>query len=115
MTMKQSVPAWWSTMHSSKLFLGLVLLLELLISCAGFGQQPLLQITSPAEGAIVKSNQTITITVSADPSVTYITALTEISLPDCQPSFTPTPVLLAFPAHVNPSIFPLSPCESFSS
>ncbi len=106
--MKQSVPAWWSTMHSSKLFLGLVLLLELLISCAGFGQQPLLQITSPAEGAIVKSNQTITITVSADPSVTYITVLTESPLPDVQPGSTPTQFLLALPAKVNPRIYHLT-------
>jgi len=45
-----------------------VLAVEMLGTAFGYAQQPLLQITAPANNTLATEGQPITITVSADPS-----------------------------------------------
>jgi len=75
-------------------------LLACLIASPAFAQQPLLQITSPVNQALVSEGQTITITVSADPSV-QISMYGAILL--CQrskPTSDPTKFTLALPTNI---------------
>jgi hypothetical protein len=71
-------------------------------------QQPLLRITSPANGEVVNSNQTITITVSADPALTGITILPESPLPAVQAGPAPNRFLLALSAKTQPRTYQLT-------
>lgn len=61
-------------------FLVELLVLWFLIGSTGPAQQPPIQITSPVDGSVITSGQTITITVSADPSVQVIGVLIRSSV-----------------------------------
>ena len=54
----------------------IMMILPLAISPC-FAQNNLLQITSPASGAVVYPNQVVTISVNADPSVSNVAAIGE--------------------------------------
>ena len=57
-------------MRAEKLLIyGVVLLLGVATEVTCHAQQPLLQITSPVEGTVVRPGQSITVTLAADPSV----------------------------------------------
>jgi acyl-homoserine lactone acylase PvdQ len=72
--------------------LNVILVLSLFTSycCA---QQPLLQITAPATGSVAIEGQTITITVSVDPSVQLAGVLTNGRFPDMQTGSSPNQFL----------------------
>jgi hypothetical protein len=61
-----------------------IVLLGLLSAPLSHGQQPLLRITSPASGSVIAEGQTITTTVSADPSVRVIGVLSDGPFPSLQ-------------------------------
>jgi trimeric autotransporter adhesin len=76
-------------------------------------QRPLLSITSPTDGTVitvpVSSGQTtITITVSADPSIQNIAVLTENPLPDPKPSSASNQFTLTIPNTIAPGAYHLT-------
>jgi hypothetical protein len=100
---------------SKILFSCLVLLLAFFITSAAYAQQPLLQITSPGNGALLTEGQTYTITLSADPSVQNIGILAESAVPDAQPTSDPTQFSLTLPTTIPPGIYHLTAAGSNSN
>jgi hypothetical protein len=84
--------------------LNVILVLSLFTSycCA---QQPLLQITAPATGSVAIEGQTITITVSVDPSVQLAGVLTNGRFPDMQTGSSPNQFLQPIPTTITPGIY----------
>lgn len=71
------------------------------------GQQSGIQITSPADGAVVTLGQTITISVTADPSISILGVVSDGGLPDAQSGPTSSQFLQAIPATSRPGIYHL--------
>src|SRR6266852_3977477 len=80
---------------------GMLIVLQGSICLTVAAQQPLLQITSPADGAVVNSDQTITVLVSADPSIHDLMVFTDYRL-KVGGSPSPKKFLLTIPATVPP-------------
>jgi uncharacterized protein YjdB len=85
----------------------LALIATLLLATA-HAQQPRLQITSPANNAVVAVGQATTITVSADSSVQIIGVITESPLPEVRATSSPSQFLLAVPGSVPPGVYNLT-------
>ena len=86
-----------------------------LLACSAYAQQALLQITSPVSGAFVAEGQTLTITVSADPSVRNIYVMTQSPLPSVQPTSIPTQFTLRLPTNMAPGVYQIGAVGSNSS
>ena len=68
-----------------------IVALAIICTPLSYSQQPALQITSPSDGSVISSGQTLTITVSADPSFTDVYVTTDGALPDLQPGTSANP------------------------
>ena len=90
-------------------------LLACLIVSPALAQQPLLQITAPANQALVSEGQTITITVSADPSVQDIYIMTQHPLPEVQPTSSPTQFTMTIPTNITPGVYQIGAIGDNSS
>lgn len=86
-----------------------------LLACFAHAQQTLLQITSPASGAFVAEGQTLTITVSADPSVQNVWVMTEAPLPEVQATSSATQFTLTLPTNITPGVYQIGAVGSNSS
>ena len=86
----------------------MIVLLGLLSAPLSHGQQPLLRITSPASGSVIAEGQTITTTVSADPSVRVIGVLSDGPFPSLQATSHSNQFLQAIPTTINPGIHHLT-------
>lgn len=86
-----------------------------LLACSAHAQQPLLQITSPAAGAFVAEGQTLTITVSANPTVQNIFVMTQSPLPEVQPTSSATQFTLTLPTNLTPGVYQIGAIGSNSS
>jgi hypothetical protein len=91
--------------HANKVPVFWLVLTAFLIVSAANAQQPLLQITSPADQSLAPEGQTLTITVSADPSVRNIYVMTEHPLPAVQPTPSPTQFTLTLPTNISPGLY----------
>lgn len=90
-------------MRAEKLLMyGVVLLLGVATKVTCRAQQPLLQITSPVEGTVVRPGQSITVTLAADPSVQNMAVWGDAALSFGQS--TPSP--LQFTISVAPNASP---------
>ncbi|MFY9911509.1 MAG: IPT/TIG domain-containing protein, partial [Candidatus Sulfotelmatobacter sp.] len=76
----------------------------------GYTQQPLIQITSPANNSLFTEGTTITITVSADPSVQVVGVIPPYPLPEIVGTSTPNQFTLTIPttAPIPPGIYNLA-------
>ena len=70
--------------------------------------QALLQITAPVSNSVVTEGQTVTITVSADPSVQVLGVITQSPLPEVQSTSSSTQFTLTVPATVPPGLYNLT-------
>lgn len=86
-----------------------------LLACLAHAQQPLLQITSPANGAFAAEGQTVSITVSADASVRNIHVMTQSPLPPVQPTSSPTQFTLRLSTNINPGVYQIGAVGSNSN
>src|SRR5579863_6979234 len=82
-----------------------LLLAGIFVVSAAYAQQPLLQIGSPANQAMVQEGQTVTVTVAADPSVQNIYVLTQSPLPAVHPTSNPTQFTLTLPTNIHPGMY----------
>jgi hypothetical protein len=73
-----------------------------------------IQITSPATGTTVNAGQTLSIVVSADPSVQGLGVIAEQPLPQVQGASSPNEFTLAIPAGIPPGIYHLTAVGSQS-
>jgi hypothetical protein len=80
----------------------------LLGATVALAQQPALRITSPLSGAVITAGQTITITVSADPSVRVAGVLTDGPFPDLQPGPSQNEFLQKIPPTIPPGTYRLT-------
>jgi hypothetical protein len=71
-------------------------------------QEPLLQITAPVDRALVTSGQTISISVSADPSVQVVGVVADGPFPDLQSGSSSNQFLQTIPASVTPGFYHLT-------
>ena len=71
-------------------------------------QQPLLQITAPANNSLATEGSTITITVAADSSVQIVGVLDDDPLPDVQATSSPTQFTLTLPTTIPPGLYNLT-------
>jgi hypothetical protein len=83
-------------------------LVGLLSAPGSLAQQPLLQITSPSAGAVITEGQTITITVSAAPSVQIADVVTNGLFPDVQAGSSANQFLLTIPTNITPGTYYLT-------
>ena|ERR1700694_970058 len=83
-------------------------LMVFLIVCPAVAQNPLLQITSPANQALVSEGQTLTITVSADPSVQNVWVMAQNPLPEVQPTLNATQFTLNLPTNLTPGVYQIA-------
>ena len=71
--------------------------------------QTLLQITSPSNSSsaipVYREGQTYTVTLSADPSVSNISVISDWHLPDAQPTGNPLQFTLTLPTNITPGIY----------
>src|SRR5208337_3342184 len=88
-------------------FSWLVLMGFLTVSTA-YAQQPLLEITSPSNGSLAPEGQSLTITVSADPSVRNIYVITQSPLPEVRPTSSPTEFTLTLPTNIPPGLYQIT-------
>lgn len=88
----------------------IVLTLVALVPTPGRAQQPLIQITSPANNSLFTEGTTITISVSADPSVTVVGVIPQYPLPDIVATSTPNQYTLTVPttAPISPGLYSLT-------
>ncbi len=93
--------------HSS-LALAILPILFILLPAFSYAQQPRLQITSPSDGTIVTEGTTLSITVSADPSVEIIGVLTDGRFPDLRAGSSPNQFLQVIPTTLTPGIYHLT-------
>jgi hypothetical protein len=82
-----------------------ILTLGIHVSSLSYAQQPLLQVTAPASGSVATEGQTITITVSADPSVQGVQVLASDSLPEPQATSTANQFTLTVPTGVAAGLY----------
>jgi hypothetical protein len=82
--------------------------MELLAATATNAEQPLLQITAPASNSLATEGQTITITVSADPSVQNLYVIAQIPLPDVQAGSSSTQFTLTLPTTIPAGLYNLT-------
>ena len=73
-----------------------------------YAQQSLLQITSPVSQSTALEGQSITITVSADPSVQYVSVFTQSPLPEAQPTSVAAQFVLTLPTNIPPGRYQLT-------
>ncbi len=86
-----------------------------ILACSAYAQETLLQITSPVSGAFVAEGQTLTITVSGDPSVQNIFVMAQSPLPAVQPTSIPTQFTLTLPTNVTPGVYQIGAVGGNSS
>jgi hypothetical protein len=86
----------------------LTLLLPMFIAAVGQAQQPLLQITGPANASLATEGTTITITVSADPSVQNVSVLVPYPLPEPQTTSSLNQFTLTLPTTIPPGLYNLT-------
>ncbi len=101
--------------HANQVPVIWLVLTAFLIVPAATAQQPLLQITSPADRSLAPEGQTLTITVSADPSVRNIFLMTEHPLPAVQPTSSPTQFTLTLPTNISPGLYQIGAVGATSS
>src|SRR2546425_269873 len=71
-------------------------------------EQPLLQITAPANNSLATEGTTITITVAADSSVQIVGVIAESPLPDVQGTSSPNQFTLTLPINIPPGLYKLT-------
>jgi hypothetical protein len=86
----------------------LVVLLGVLTAPSSLGQQPLLRITAPVSGSVITEGQTMTITVSADPSVRLIDVLLDGPFPSIRSTSHANQFLQTIPTTIIPGIYHLT-------
>src|ERR1700742_1895287 len=65
-----------------------------------FAQQSLLQITSPLDGTVAKPGDTITVTISADPSIDRMLVVGEDPLGFGKPTSNPAQFTMVLPSRM---------------
>ena len=98
--------------RAEKIISILTLLLPMLVAAVCQAQQPLLQITAPASGTLATEGQTITITVSSDPSVQNLGVLVPYPLPEPQPTSASKQFTLTLPTTIPPGLYNLTAAGS---
>jgi IPT/TIG domain/Bacterial Ig-like domain (group 2) len=86
----------------------LALLPSMFVAKVGQAQQPLLQITAPASGALATEGTTVTITVSADPSVQNVGVIAQNPLPFPQATTTVNQFTMTLPTTIAPGFYNLT-------
>ena len=82
--------------------------LGVLTATSAYAQQPLLQITSPANNSVATEGTTLTITVSADPSVQVVGVIGQNPLPDVQGTSSANQFTLTIPTTIPPGLYNLT-------
>lgn len=91
------------------IFLSTILFgLTALGSMPAYAQQPLIQITAPANNSLATEGQTITITVSADPSVQIVGVIPQGPLPEVQATSSANQFTLAVPTTIPAGLYNLT-------
>lgn len=96
------------TRNISCLIVVLTLGFGLLCATAAHSQQSPLQITSPANNGLATEGTSLTITVSADPSVQNVYVITGSPLPDAQNTSTANQFTLTLPTTIPPGHYNLT-------
>jgi uncharacterized protein (DUF779 family) len=84
-----------------------ILSLQIGVATLTYSQEPLLQITSPASGSLATESTTITITVSADPSVQSVLLITPSPLPGVTNTSTANQFTLTLPTTIPAGLYNL--------
>jgi len=83
--------------------------------CSSHAHHPLLQFTSPLNEPSLAEGQTVTIAVSADPSVQNVWVMAQAPLPDVQPTSSPTQFTMRLPTNMTPGVYQIGAVGSNSS
>jgi hypothetical protein len=94
--------------RAEKIGVSLLPLLLMLAAVVGQAQQPLLQITAPANASLATEGTTITITVSADPSIQNVSVLVPYPLPEPQTTSSLNQFTLTLPTTIPPGLYNLT-------
>jgi hypothetical protein len=86
----------------------IVVAIQLLAAITASAQQTLLQITGPASNSLATEGQTITITVTADPSVQNLYVIAQGPLPDVQATSSSNEFTLTLPTTIPPGLYNLT-------
>lgn len=86
----------------------IALLLTIFLPTFGHAQQPLIQITSPANNGVATEGMTITITVSANGSLQNVSVMTPSPLPDIQGTSTANQFTLTIPTKIAAGLYNLT-------
>ena len=96
-------------MRRAEKFLVYALGLQLAFSSPrAIAQQPLLQITTPANASLATEGTTVNITVSADPSVQNVSVIAQIPLPQPQAGSSANQFTLTLPTTIPPGLYNLT-------